>query len=76
MKKSTASQIKASMNYEARALERIAAIVLSVHDEEVYHALQFIKAHHGGNRAGAIKQAIVEYAKLLKPTPHQASDTA
>lgn len=64
-KKTAQSQINASYAYEKRALERISAIVLSVHDREVYDALQVIKAHHNDNRAGAIKQAIIEYAKTI-----------
>lgn len=66
MKKTAQSQIRSSMNYEARALERIAAIVLSPHDREVFDALQIIKAHHDGNRAGAIKAAIVAYAHQIQ----------
>ena len=64
MKKTAQSQINASFAYEKRALERISAIVLSPHDKEVYDALQVIKARHNGNRAGAIKAAIVAYAKM------------
>lgn len=60
------SRTKATLNYTNNALERIAAIIVSPHEQEVYDALQIIKAHHGGNRAGAVKAAIVAYAEKLK----------
>ena len=65
-KKTAQSQINASYAYEKRALERIAAIVLSPHEQDVYDALQVIKAHYDGNRARAIKQAILAHANELK----------
>lgn len=66
MKKTAQSQIKATLNYTSNALERVSTLIISRHEEDVYEALQVIKAHHNGNRAGAIKAAIIEYAKHLQ----------
>lgn len=60
------ARTRATMNYTNNALERVSTLIISPHEQEVYDALQVIKAHHNGNRAGAIKAAIVAYADGLK----------
>ncbi|WP_432481658.1 hypothetical protein [Moraxella sp. ZY200743] len=63
--KTSHAQIKAVKKNTAKALEDV-RVLLGQYDTEAYDALQLIKAHHGGNRAGAIKAAIIEYAKRLE----------
>ncbi|WII95975.1 hypothetical protein LU276_03945 [Moraxella haemolytica] len=63
--KTSHAQIKAVKKNTAKALEDV-RVLLGQYDTEAYEALQKIKAHHNGNRAGAIKQAIIEYAKRLE----------
>lgn len=60
------AQTRATLNYTNNALERVSTLIISQHEQDVYDALQVIKAHHDGNRAKAIKQAILAYAKQLK----------
>ncbi|MDO5652173.1 MAG: hypothetical protein Q4G13_08605 [Moraxella sp.] len=60
------ARTKATMNYTNNALERVSTLIISQHEQDIYDALQVIKAHHDGNRAGAIKQAILEYAKMIQ----------
>ena len=63
--KTSVAQIKAIKNNTTKALEDV-RVLIGQYDTDVYDALQVIKAHHGGNRAGAIKAAIVAYANELK----------
>ncbi|MFC0821216.1 hypothetical protein [Moraxella marmotae] len=65
MKKTSQAQINASLNYQNKALERVSQLIISPHEQEIFDALQVIKAHYGGNRAKAIKQAILAHAKQL-----------
>ena len=57
---------KATLNYQNNALERISNLIISPHEQDVYDALQVIKAHYDGNRARAIKQAILAHAEQIK----------
>lgn len=67
--KTSQAQLKASKNNTAKALEDV-RVLLGQYDTEAYEALQVIKAHHNGNRAGAIKQAIIHYANTLTKQSH------
>lgn len=66
------SRTRATLNYTNNALERVSTLIISPHEQDVYDALQIIKAHHDGNRAKAIKQAILAYADLIT---HRQSST-
>lgn len=55
---------KATNTYRAKALANI-ALVISHTEPEVLAALEAIMAHHATSKAGAIKTALVEYAKTL-----------
>ncbi|STY93201.1 hypothetical protein [Moraxella bovis] len=63
--KTSKAQLNAIKKNTNKALEDV-RVLLGQYDTEAYEALQKIKAHHNGNRAGAIKQAIIEYAKRLE----------
>lgn len=63
--KTSQAQINAIKKNTARALEDV-RVLLGQYDTDVYDALQLIKAHYDGNRAKAIKQAILAHAKELK----------
>lgn len=66
MAKTYSARTKATLTYTNNALERVSTLIISQHEQEIFEALQIIKAHHNGNRAKAIKTAIVEYAKTLQ----------
>lgn len=59
------SQLKASENYASKALEKVAPLIISHNEQDVFDALQALKAHYENNRAKAIKQAIIAHAKEL-----------
>lgn len=60
------ARTRATLNYTNNALERVSTLIISQHEQDVYDALQIIKQYHDGNRAKAIKQAILNYATQLK----------
>lgn len=60
---STAAQHKATNNYRKKALANL-SVVISHTEPEVFAALCKITEKHG-NRAGAVKAAIVAYADQL-----------
>lgn len=55
---------KATNTYRTKALANI-ALVISHTEPDVLAALETIMAHHDTSKAGAIKTALVEYAKTL-----------
>lgn len=63
MAKVSQAQQNATNEYRRRSLETV-NFVLSVHEQDIYEALQIIKARHSGNKSAAIKAAILEYAKM------------
>lgn len=62
--KTPAAQLKAAKAHKEKALEDV-RVLLSQNDQDVFDALQAIKAHYGDNRAKAIKAAIMAHAKQL-----------
>ncbi|MDO4434841.1 MAG: hypothetical protein Q4B71_00300 [Cardiobacteriaceae bacterium] len=63
--KTAQCQLDAAKSYQAKALETF-KMLISQHDQDVFDALQSIKAHHQGNRSGAVKAAILHYAQSLE----------
>lgn len=64
-RKTTESQLKASEKYASKALEKVAPLIISHTEQDVFDALQSLKEHYKGNRAKAIKQAILAHAHAL-----------
>lgn len=65
MTKTAQCQLEADKAYKAKALERTSPLIISEHEQDIYDALQALREHYEGNRAKAIKQAILAHAKQL-----------